>query len=247
LLLQAVFRQQIKIWYQHSLIAILKAMKNLLLKFVFATTFAMYGLTALAQAPSDTRTTSPSNIVKTPAGDSIVATLDMGAHATEFWRKIQALVAEPEMLADFPRLVKHLNLDVPDAIGQFDPSKAENQEIFDIKDAFPNTRVARFISGGRFYVSNFGKTNVSFSRVLSMDLESKQICLSGREVERVYGSVEKIAPFSTHNPPSIAEINNPIGYGYSLFYKFHKFNTELNFRTPSSGCVNQISIFQYFN
>lgn len=177
-------------------------------------------------------------VVQVRGHDSIVEELNMGPISTEYWRKLQALIAHPEWLEDFPKIVDLFGLTITDPVDAVDVKSQEIRSRFDIKDE-------RY---GNMTSITYGVTKDHYdenSRVIRFTfvLDANNICITNSEVRAIYGrgSVGVMAHWDI--PPEVKA--DPIGFRFSEAYgkpieKIRR--SPVAFAYSPSGCLWQVSL-----
>jgi hypothetical protein len=194
-------------------------------------------------APVNAKEPSSAQIVSTPGGEAIITQINMGPFATAFWRKLQALVKNPDLLADLPTIVEMFDLKLAEQLDAQDSNLAKAQSRRSFTDG-----VGGFITNGG-YSSGFASAQKSgYSRGIFFQFNQDAICLTSLEVMRILGKTKMVLVQPTHQrllPNEVYE--NPIGYGYSLIYNQPEKSSHLLIKILRSECAKEFSITQDFN
>lgn len=171
------------------------------------------------------------NLVLVRGQESIVAEINMGPQATTLWKKIQAVIAEPD-LTDFSTLVRVFDLQITRPVDAVDWRKSEIQIRHDIRGAGSSN----LISSGRYGVGISSDEQRQKFVLFELELDVKEICLSKLEIQRVYGKGIDTWPTDQTNSATLDQTGYRHGFGLSP--------RPGGFVIAASGCATKFSINQ---
>ncbi|WP_345817710.1 hypothetical protein AAGS40_30390 (plasmid) [Paraburkholderia sp. PREW-6R] len=202
---------------------------------VYAALLLLAGLTRSGFAAED----SPADrIVQVRGQDAVAEELVMGPKQTEFWFKLRSLIDHPEWINDFSRIVKLFDLTITDPVDVISADTPGFKARFDAKDEH------FFAMSSTQY--GIGPDIKGDGRVLSfeIDIHTEEICITDREVRRIYG--RGVVGVASHwgVPPALAQ--DPTGVLYSVGYRSEGLisRAPISMSYAPSGCVENITFRQ---
>lgn len=161
--------------------------------------------------------------------EGVVQNLTMGPEATVLWRKIQQLIAAPE-IKDLRRLIEIFNLKITEPIDLIDWRKAGSAHRNDIAST------SRLIARGKYGV--FDQTANLNRKVLyfEMKFNISDFCLTKQEIQRQYVTGWEVAAF--HSPQYFWNDKTGAEHGFPLT------NTKASFRVSAGGCITEFTANQ---
>lgn len=187
-----------------------------------------------ASAPSSARI-----VTQTDGKESIIEELSLGPPATELWRKIQRIVADPSYLRDFPKLINDFDFKISDPLDAVSPIKPGFQRRADIK-AGPLLKSVEYA----IYLDPTTGQPAKRYFLLRLVLETRAICISSDQVQRTYGQgtiqylVDGWGPRNPNDGPSGYEHTRAYGTDLSIW------RIPLAFFFQASGCLQTVRIQQ---
>ena len=184
---------------------------------------------------------APEKVIQVRGEESIVQELNMGPGVTEFWRKVQILIANREDIQDFSKLVKLLGLTITDPIDAVTPKKPGLQGLHSIKTESYGNIVESIGYGISRDVYDPNKRVIGFR----LELFSQNSCISSEEVRRIYG--KGLIGTSVHDMVKPDSGPDTAGYSFSESYGEELSNVRrspLVFNYHQNGCLWRISLSQ---
>lgn len=194
--------------------------------------------TELALAGAPLYPNAPSPDARYPEYDervSISTSLTMGPNSVLFWKKIQAIIADQDYLLDFSKLKNLLDLEIKQPVDAVSPNKTGRQSREDATDRPMMLKATAY----RIYPNQ--KNSKAKDVFLELDLDIEQICLTGSEVERVFGRGS--IGFSSHNPYRYDSRGLPLESASGESYPTDRASPRdfsVAFSYARSGCVKAI-------
>lgn len=177
----------------------------------------------------------PERIVSVRGQQALTEELILPPDATDLWRRIQALIANPDWMVDFATTVKALNLTVVDP-----PKGAELRPDFHY-----NAEDHTYYAIQQFGLGVSRDAEDSPAQRLSFRLDPNAICISPQEVRRVYGSGEIGVP--SHGGVPKAYVENPTGAIFSEAYGEpvrKRYGWPVVFSYGRSGCLDGVTLLR---
>lgn len=162
--------------------------------------------------------------------ESYIQELNMGPEQTEFWKRIQILTDEPDLM-NFPRISEILKLDLKEPLDYIDIPTARPKFRKDIKSK------DWFIASGHYGVGI--SSNEQRQRFLSLEIyfDLSRICITKDEIVRRYVHVFPILPFGNSGPYG----RNVVGVRHSI----KLVGRHGGFDIAQSGCAARLGFTKY--
>lgn len=186
----------------------------------------------LTQVPTQPQQVTASKAERTMlvrGQEAIVQELIMGPEATVLWRKIQRLIAAPE-IKDLSKLIDIFNLKITEPIDLIDWRKPGSAHRNDIAST------SWFIASGSYGV--FDQTATLKRKVLYLELKFNinDFCLTKQEIQRQYETGWEVAAF--HSPQYFWNDKTGADHGFPLT------NAKASFRVSAGGCITEYTANQ---
>ncbi|RYG14619.1 MAG: hypothetical protein EON92_01325 [Burkholderiales bacterium] len=178
---------------------------------------------ALAQAlPANNASSSARTVPMTP-----ITQLAIGPTASGFWDKLRRAIDSRD-IASFDGLTKQFDLTLTSPAGTAPSDESGSGQIIQFK--------SNVIKAGRYGLYGAPKGLSYWDFGGSIDL--RVVCISGLEIERVYGVAKKKAMFFA----DYAEDKYLVGYPHALEYEDSVGNFRYGFLIDRSGCASFFSL-----
>ncbi|MEK7891161.1 hypothetical protein AAB992_29055 [Burkholderia contaminans] len=170
--------------------------------------------------------------------DSIIEELNMGPASTDFWRRLQKLINNPDYLDDFSKIVDILNLTIDRPVNFITPKTAGYVSRRDARDEY--YRDISFISYG---ISKDQYDSGIRLIGLTLQIDISQICIAASEVHRIFGAgYISVMTLGISRPEVVAE---PEGFRFFESYgesveKIRR--SPVHFAFSPGGCLYEVDL-----